>query len=75
MTAHPSEHQVGRIKFCKSCNRPHMFPRYQAGPHELEPPIPLVRLLNYGLSMLLLWLAVIGWALSEFGDELRGVMG
>lgn len=35
MTGHRSEHQVGRIKYCKSCGRPHLFPRYQAGPREL----------------------------------------
>jgi hypothetical protein len=41
--------------------------RMQAGPIEAEPQMPFVRLLNYFLSMTLLWLVVIGWGLSLIG--------
>lgn len=62
--AHASEHQVGRIKNCKSCGRPHMFPRYQATPDTRIPP---VRLLNYLLAVAFLEVMVVLWALSELG--------
>ncbi|MCA1572765.1 MAG: hypothetical protein LC798_21225 [Chloroflexi bacterium] len=75
MTAHASEHQVGRIKWCKSCSRYHMFPRYQAGLREYDDGIPAVRLLNILASMVVLWMVVIAWVLIEFGDDIRRVMG
>jgi hypothetical protein len=53
MTAHLSEHQVGRIKWCDRCARNHLFPRWQAGPRTLPAPDPwwptvLVLLIAFG---------------------------
>lgn len=68
MTVHPSEHQVGRVKFCKSCARPHMFPRYQAGPRELPTdehwgPVKIATFVVFTFAFI--WsLAFLGAALS-----------
>ena len=49
--------------------------RMQAGPIEAEPQMPFVRLANYALSALALWMVLIAWVLSEFGDSIRSFFG
>jgi len=69
MTAHPSEHRVGTMKYCRRCNKVHLFPRYQASPPSLEPQMPLVRLANYFLASIALWLSIGAWALTLIGGS------
>jgi hypothetical protein len=65
MTAlHPSEHRVGTLKFCRRCNKVHLFPRYQASPPTLDKPLPLVRLLNLLLASVAFWLVIIAIVLN-----------
>ena len=48
---------------CTLCGQP-KHPRRQAGPREAEPQMPVVRLVNYFLSAVVLWMFVIGWGLT-----------
>ena len=47
---------------CQTCGQRNH--RFQAGPRELEPAIPLVRFANLMLASVLLWLAIIAFGLS-----------
>jgi hypothetical protein len=57
-----SEHQVGRVKYCKSCGRVHMFPRYQA---RQKPSVdgPGLGELALGVAVLIVWMVALFWAL------------
>jgi hypothetical protein len=68
---HDSEQVVGYIP--PMTGRVRDVPRYQAGPQLYPPATPLVRFLNIAASMVLLWMLVIAWVLSEFGDVLKGL--
>lgn len=48
---------------CNVCGQ-RAHPRFQAGPRELEPAIPLVRFANVLLASVLLWLGIIAFGLS-----------
>lgn len=58
---HHSEHRVGTMKYCKTCGRIHMFPRYQEGPRELPPPG------NLALALVAQTLAALIVALLAYG--------
>lgn len=58
---------------CTTCGMRHVVPREQAGPREYQPRMPLVRLLNIALSLVVLYEVAIAWVLTTFGEQIRAV--
>jgi hypothetical protein len=63
---HATEQQLGYYRTYRTRHGDELrLIRMQAGPIEgRAPQMPFVRLLNYFLSMTILWLVIIGWGLS-----------